>query len=96
MCVCVCVVSYDTVRTEERADMNSEVCVCVCVCVCTSLCANMLVSTCTLTFVVGGVVDAEISVPDDGELPWGPWKLGNIWPVKFYHINAITFNVRLN
>lgn len=43
-------------------------CVRLCVCVRKRLSVRMLVPLCVLTFVVGGVVDAEISVPDDGQL----------------------------
>lgn len=37
-------------------------------CVRMRLSVHMLVPMCTLTFVVGGVVDAEISIPDDSQL----------------------------
>lgn len=61
---------YDTMRNMERADMRVRVSVCgyACMHMCVSGPRQMLMHLCMLTFVVGGVVDAEISVPDDGQL----------------------------
>lgn len=43
---------------SEHTDMNVKECVRVCVCT----------FLCLFTFVVGGVIDCEISIPDDGQL----------------------------
>lgn len=43
----------------ERVDVRTHV---------QSVSAHLVAPLCRLTFVVGGVVDAEISVPDDGQL----------------------------
>lgn len=43
---------------SEHADMNVKECVRACV----------RTFLCLFTFVVGGVIDCEISIPDDGQL----------------------------
>lgn len=53
--------------------MESQMCVSVCARACVRACVRRCVSHLlapirVLTFIVGGVVNAEISIPDDGQL----------------------------